>query len=158
MEDMYLGIKLGLTPQEGILPEMAIIPQMTVPTGDSGFTAREVLPGLNWIYAWELSDRVSTGGSTQLNRSLDMTSGNAYAEWAQSWTVATAINDQLGVYTEWFAFFPSGADTMKVEHYLNGGFARLIGNNVQWDIRAGFGLNDSAADFFAGSGFSIRFQ
>lgn len=52
-EDLYLGLKLGLTPQEGILPEMALIPQMTVPTGASSLTADEVLPGLNWIYGWK---------------------------------------------------------------------------------------------------------
>ena len=33
-EDLYLGAKIGLTPQECLLPEMAIIPQMWVPTGD----------------------------------------------------------------------------------------------------------------------------
>ena len=45
-EDLYLGCKLGLTPQEGILPEMALILQMTVPTGHPDLTAGEVLPRL----------------------------------------------------------------------------------------------------------------
>ena len=29
-EDLYLGFKIGLTPQWGIAPEMALIPQMTI--------------------------------------------------------------------------------------------------------------------------------
>jgi hypothetical protein len=33
----------------------------------------------------------------------------------------------------------------------------LISNNIQWDIRAGLGLNDDAADYFAGTGLSLRF-
>ncbi len=37
-EDLYLGTKLGLTLQDGMLPEMALVPQMTVPTGGSAFT------------------------------------------------------------------------------------------------------------------------
>lgn len=49
-EDLYLGFKIGLTPQAGFLPEMALIPQTTVPTGHHAYTADEVLPGMNWIY------------------------------------------------------------------------------------------------------------
>ncbi|MCA9088822.1 MAG: transporter [Planctomycetaceae bacterium] len=78
-EDLYLGAKLALTPQAGFLPEMAIIPQMTVPTGHSTLTAGEVLPGVNWIYGWEINDILSTAGSTQFNRAMDDT-GSAYTE------------------------------------------------------------------------------
>lgn len=155
-EDLYLGFKIGLTPQEGILPEMALIPQMTVPTGASAFTANEVLPGANLLYGWEVNDFLSTAGSTQFNRAIDDGSGNTYTEWAQSWTVAYSLSDEWGAYTEWFAFFPASADTAQTEHYFNGGFTYLISNDIQWDIRAGTGLNGPADDYFVGTGFSIR--
>lgn len=156
-EDLYLGFKIGLTPQEGLLPEMAIIPQATVPTGHDAFSADEVLPGVNWIYGWVINDVLSTAGSTQFNRALDETTSEAYTEWAQSWTVAYALADRFGGYTEWFALFPSSADTAKPEHYFNGGFTYLINNDVQWDIRAGVGLNDAADDYFVGTGLSVRY-
>jgi len=156
-EDFYLGFKIGLTPQEGILPEMAVIPQMTVPTGSDQFTAGEVLPGLNWIYSWEINDFISTGGSTQFNRAIDEVTTNAFTEWAQSWTVSYTLTEKVGAYTEWFAFFPQSAETAKPEYYFNGGFTYLINNNVQWDIRAGVGLNEAADDYFVGTGISIRF-
>ena len=155
-QDIYLGLKIGLTPQEGILPEMALIPQMTVPTGDRPFTSGEVLPGLNLQYGWEINDWLSTGGSTQFNRSLDGTL-NAYTEWAQSWTIGYTLNDWLGAYTEFYGFFPSGAADVRTETYFNGGFTVLLNNDVQWDIRAGTGLNAAAADYFVGTGLSIRF-
>jgi len=155
-EDLYLGFKIGLTPQEHFLPEMALIPQMTVPTGASPFSADEVLPGLNWVYAWEIDDCISTAGSTQFNRAIDEGSAGAYTEWAQSWTVAYSLSDRVGAYTEWFAFFPHSSDTEKPEHYFNGGFTYLISDDVQWDIRAGAGLNDAADDYFVGTGLSIR--
>lgn len=156
-EDLYLGFKLGLTPQAGWFPEMAIIPQMTVPTGSSAFTNGEVLPGFNWVYSWELSDDISTAGSTQFNRARDG-SGASYTEWAQSWTGAAALTERWGSYAEWFAFFPHSAVDAKPQHFLNGGFTFLICDDVQWDIRAGLGLNDEADDFFCGSGLSIRFR
>lgn len=157
-EDLYLGLKIGLTPQEGPLPEMALIPQMTVPTGSSAFTNDEVLPGVNWIYGWELTESLSTAGSTQINRTIDEGTGRAYSEIAQSWTVASSLNDRLGAYTEWFALFPHSADTARVEHYVNGGFTYLVNNDVQLDVRVGKGLNRAADDWFAGAGMSVRFR
>jgi hypothetical protein len=68
------------------------------------------------------------------------------------------LTDCLGAYTEWFGLFPHSADTAKPEHFFNGGFAYLINNDVQWDIRGGVGLNDAAADYFVGTGLTIRFH
>lgn len=152
---LYLGAKLGLTLQQGMLPRMAIIPQMTVPlASDASFA--QVTPGVNWLYDWGLTDRLATGGSTQLNKALD-DDGSVYFELAQSWTITYQITEQLGCYTEWYAFFPSGATFARPEHYLNGGFLFLVTNDLQLDIRAGVGLNESAADYFAGTGLVRRF-
>lgn len=158
IDDLYLGVKLGLTPQEGLLPEMALIPQATVPVGDDPFSADEFLPGVNWIYSWEINDCFGLAGSTQFNRRRDEADDASYTEWAQSLATSCALTDRLGTYGEWFALFPNSATTAKPEHYLNGGFTYLVTNDIQWDIRAGVGLNDSAADYFVGTGFSIRFQ
>jgi hypothetical protein len=156
-EDLYLGVKLGLTPQEGWLPEMALVPQMTVPTGGSNFNAGEALPGVNWLYAWDINEFLSTGGSSQFNRTLDDVTGEAYLEFAQSWTIGYGLSERLSAYTEWFAFVPMSAETVRPEHYFDGGFTYLVSNNIQLDVRAGVGLNEAAADFFAGPGLSVRF-
>lgn len=156
-EDLYLGFKIGLTPQEGILPEMALIPQMTVPTGSGIFTNGETLPGLNWAYGWDVTDFITTAGSTQYNMSIDPESNDKYLEFAQSWTVGYSLTEKLGAFTEWFAFFPSGADSVKPAHYFDTGLAYQFTNNVQWDVRVGFGLNEAADDFFTGTGLVLRF-
>jgi hypothetical protein len=157
-EDLYLGTKLSLTGQAGILPEMAIVPQMTVPTGDDSFTADEVLPGVNFLYSWEVNDFISTAGSSQFNRTLESLPGTAYTEFAQSWTVGYSLAEKLGAYTEWFVFVPHSADDARNEHYFNSGFTYYITDNVMWDIRAGVGLDDDADDYFVGSGLSLRFK
>lgn len=157
-DDLFLGAKLWLTEQSGALPEMAIIPQMLVPSGSEEFTNDEVLPGLNWLYSWELSDRVAVGGSTQVNRARDET-GHFYMETAQSATVGVGLTDRLGMYTEYFGFYPTSAVEPGVgpEHFLNGGLTYLVTNDIQLDVRAGFGLNRNATDFFTGGGISVRF-
>ena len=169
-EDLYLGLKIALAPQAGWLPETALIPQMTVPTGADAFTADTVLPGANLVYAWELSDRLATGGSTQVNRVVEGLAPVAvpgsgvnpaapgdFAELAQSWTVAASLTDRVGAYGEYFGFYAlsGGGDD---EHYLNGGFTVLLTDDVQYDARVGVGLNEAADDLFAGTGLSIRFR
>ena len=155
-EDLYLGMKLGLTPQQGILPEMALMPQMTVPLGGP-FSSDRVLPGLNWLYGWEINDCLSTAGSTQANLAFDPDSGDEYVEFAQSWTIGYTLSERIGAYTEWFVLSPAGADAARTEHYIDGGFTYSFSNDVQFDIRVGKGLSTAAVDYFAGSGIVVRF-
>lgn len=156
VEDLYLGVKLGLTAQSEWLPEVALVPQMTVPTGHAGFTADRTLPGCNLLYGWDVTESLSTAGSTQVNLAVD--GDEAYVEWAQSWTVGLALAEDVGFYTEWFAIVPEQSSAVPAEHYLNSGFTWQPNDDVQWDIRAGTGLNAAAADFFCGVGLSLRFR
>lgn len=157
LDDLYLGAKIGLTPQQDILPEMALVPQMYVPVGHDSFTAGQVLPGVNWLYGWDVNEFLSAAGSTQINRRVDAVTAEPYYEVAQSWTFGYTLTDRLGAYTEWFAFFPSGADADPTQHYLDGGFTYLVTDDFQLDIRAGKGLSGGSDDYFLGSGASIRF-
>ena len=118
-EDIYLGMKLALT------PGIAVIPQITLPTS----------PGVNLVYSWDLTDRVSLAGSSQVNRGTG---------WAQSIAVGMKVSAPVGLYAEWYR---------ETEHYINGGLTWLLAENLQWDIRAGFGLND---DMFTGTGIVLR--
>jgi hypothetical protein len=155
-EDLGIGCKLALTPQEKILPESAIILQMSVPTGSDELTANEVLPGFSLLYGWDITDNWAMGALSGISRALDDETGEPYAELAQSWTVVRSWTERLGSYTEWFVIATSGADTNHTENYFNGGFTYLITDDVQWDIRAGVGLNEAADDYFVGTGLSIR--
>ncbi len=154
-DDIYLGLKLGLTLQQGIWPEMAIVPQTTVPVGGI-HSANRVLPGINWLYGWDINDFLSTAGSTQLNLAIDDNPDNEFVELAQSWTIGYSLSERVGAYTEWFAFFPVGADTAGAEHYGNGGFTFRWSNDLQFDVRDGLGLSRNASDFFTGGGAVVR--
>lgn len=158
LADLYLGAKIVMTPQEGLWPEMAITPQMFVPSGHPAFTANEVLPGVNWLYGWDVNDFLAIGASTQFNHRIDGGTGHKYTQWAQSITLNYTLSEQVGAYTEWFVLCPSGADTERVQHYMDGGLTYKLTPDVQFDVRAGYGLSGAADDLFAGTGLSIRFK
>lgn len=156
-EDLLIGAKIGLTPQEGWLPEMALIVHSFVPTGSGAFTGGQMLPGMIWIYGWEINDCISTAGQSQFNSVIDPETSRNYTEFSQSWTVGYSLTERVGSYTEWYGLFPSGADTAKPQHYVNGGFTYLVHNDLQLDFRAGVGINDAADDYFLGTGLSYRY-
>jgi hypothetical protein len=54
IQDLYIGVKVAVTEQKGLLPEIALIPQMTVPSGSQEVTGGRVLPGLNVDGTWEV--------------------------------------------------------------------------------------------------------
>lgn len=156
-DDLYLGVKIGLTPQCGCLPEMSIMPQMLVPTGSSSFTNDELLPGVNWLWGWDLNERWAFAGNTQVNRAVDDSQPAAFTIWTQSLALSTSLTDRLGVYGEWFGYAAEKGVEGLDEQYLSGGMTVLFGNNVQWDFRGGLGLNDDSDDYFVGTGLSLRF-
>jgi len=156
-DDLYLGVKIGLTPQDGCLPQMSLMPQMLVPTGSSALTNDEVLPGVNWLWGWDLNERWTFTGNTQVNRAVDDNQPDAFTIWTQSLALSTSLTDRLGVYGEWWGFSAEdGVDGLN-EQYLSGGMTVLFGNNVQWDFRGGLGLNNDSDDYFFGTGLSLRF-
>jgi Putative MetA-pathway of phenol degradation len=157
-EDLYLGVKLGLTEQKRLLPETALILQMTAPSGSPGFSTGEVMPGLNFCYGWEvIKNRFEIDGSIGANRVLNDI-GQDYALVNASTSLALSLTRKLGSYAEWFAFFPVGslAPGSGAQHYINGGFTYKVTRNFQLDVRAGKGLSAAADDYFAGAGFAIR--
>lgn len=157
LEDLYLGAKIALSGQRGVLPATAILPQMTVATGTEGFSAGQTLPGFNFLYSWDLSETLSLAGSTQVNAAVgDM--GENYSEWAQSLSWGIATGQRSGVYAEWYAFVPAGLDggSGETQHYVNSGLTWLANDDLQWDVRFGLGLNDAAEDRYVGAGVVMR--
>lgn len=154
-EDLYLGVKLALSQQSGVIPALGILPQATLPTGSDRFSGDQVLPGLNLVYSWDVTGSFSLAGGTQVNRAVG-DSGDAIAEWAQSLSGGFGLGERHGLYGEWFAVFPDQPGGIQAEHYLNTGLTWLLTDDLQWDIRVGVGLNDRADDVFFGTGLAVR--
>jgi hypothetical protein len=158
-QDLYLGVKLALVEQQGLLPEIALIPQMTVPTGSRAVGAGKVLPGLNVDCAWEvIKERFSIELLIATNDVQD-DAHRAHVELATGLTGVFALTPKLEAFGEWDAFSPvTPADgAAGPRHYAVGGFVYFITKDVEVDIRAGVGLNQRANDFLAGTGFAVRY-
>jgi hypothetical protein len=156
-DDLTLGFKIALTPQQCCLPETGIIVQLSVPTGADAFSADEVLPGVEYCYHWEFSKEWSLYGMTAMVGAVDDVTSDTYAEFEQSLSLERTWHEDVSTYTEWYVLSPISADTNLPQYYFDGGLTVRLNKDVQWDIRAGAGLNDAADNFFAGTGLSLRY-
>jgi outer membrane putative beta-barrel porin/alpha-amylase len=156
--DVEIGFKWHLREQSGWFPDLAFLGSMTTPSGSASTTAGDVEPTVGLIWAYDLSEELAVAGQVLLT--VPTEDGHRFVQTAASLSLAVGLTDRWGTYAEYFGFYTSGnasADTPDAVHSLNGGFTYLVSDNFQIDIRAGFGLNEEADDFFAGAGFSWRF-
>jgi hypothetical protein len=156
-DDLILGFKVALTQQQGCLPETGIILDISFPTGSDAFTTGAVQPGVNYCYSWKFSEEWWLSGSTAVGGAADDVTNDPYTEFTQSLSLGHEFSEKVDGFSEFYVLSPISADTNRPQNYYNAGFAVHINKDVQWDIRAGVGLNEAADNFFAGSGLTLRF-
>jgi hypothetical protein len=157
-QDLYLGMKLALTEQKGILPQVVIIPQMTVPTGSEELTAGRILPGLNVDCGWEVIRHFFRIELLIANNFVqDISTQNTGFQLATGLTAVFELTRSLEMFIEWDAFYPMGRISSDgPRDYAVGGFVYFLTPNLALDARAGVGLNSRSNDFLAGVGFAVR--
>lgn len=155
-DDIYVGAKVALAEQSGIFPELTIFPQMRVPSGGAAFTSRQVLPGMNFAYAWEITKRFELECNTQVNRRRDDDIDHFYVQILQTINFEYSLSQKVMIFNEFIIVAPSGALAAPQEYYYHPGMHYFILPNLQLDFHAAVGLNRGAASFFGGSGLSWR--
>ncbi|MBL8961077.1 MAG: transporter [Gemmatimonadetes bacterium] len=154
LEDASVGAKLGLVNGGGVVPKMSLIVASSVPTGAQTFRADKLQPEMKLTAAWDLSDRVAF--SSNLNYSWIRDEFDTVGEVAATGSFGFGLTDKLGLYTEYFGFFPQQAFS-PASHYSNLGFTWVFNPNLQLDVRGGIGHNGlGRRDVFSGIGVSRR--
>lgn len=155
-DDLYLGAKVALAAQAGILPELTIFPQMKVPTGSPAYSADEVLPGMNFVYAWRVGERTEIECNTNVNRRRNPEAAGYYTEYLQTFNFEYDLGRRVMLFNEFVVFAQVGGVGVPQQAYSHGGLHWFLLPNLQIDVHAAVGLNEAAADFFGGSGLSWR--
>ncbi|HEY3245378.1 MAG TPA: transporter [Phycisphaerae bacterium] len=152
--DMNVGFKVSLLESDGLRPALSVIGALSLPTGAASKTSGDVDPEAKLLWGYPLSERLGLSGNFNFAVPSDET--GRFLQCAASISLSFSISDWLGTYVEYFGFYPNerGADGA---HYLNGGLTFPITEDLQFDVRAGCGLNEAADDLFTGVGFAFRF-
>lgn len=151
--DMTVGFKARLVEHRGLIPDLYTITELGLPTGGRTKTAGDVEPRIKWLWSYELTPRLSLSGN--LNVAVLTSGRDRFFQTAASISVGYEMAEWLGTYLEYVALVPNSLET-DAAHFVDGGFTFPITDNLQFDVRAGVGLNEEAPDFFTGAGFAIR--
>lgn len=152
--DAVAGFKFKLTDQDGMLPRLVLEGATTTGAGSDGISNQDVEPVFKLIWTYDLGKGFGVYGN--FNVAYATTGGERFTQGQGGVCFTYAANDRLSFYGEYFVFGPNAKGT-DAAHYLDFGAAYLLTNRVQLDVRAGFGLNKQANNFFTGAGISFLF-
>jgi Putative MetA-pathway of phenol degradation len=146
------------------IPTTALITSIIAPTGGSSvLSSQTVEPYINLIYGWGLNDKLTFAGSTgYLGIRQQPTPGSGQAvdnfqRFHQSVVAFYSPTEKTTLFYEWYVFMFTNAADNRPTHFMDGGVLYRPVPNIQFDLRAGFGLSGRPDDFFTGAGFSCRF-
>ena len=118
---MYVGAKIAIADQHGILPQLAIFPQMVVPVGANRYSADEILPGVNIAYGWEIKEGLGLEVNTQINRVRDE-ADEFHTEILQVVNAGWNIHENIMLFSEVFGIWPANARAARPTYTYHGGF------------------------------------
>jgi hypothetical protein len=153
-----LGAKIKLREERGAAPRLALLVGAVLPTGSEALRAKRIDPGVRLAGSNTLTGRLGLGynvGVVALSLEEDDGDVDTHALGRYSVSLAMGIDERWNSFVELFGFAPMGGPDPTV-HLVDAGFTFLSSPTVQLDLSGGVGLNDSADDWFVGTGLSIR--
>ena len=146
-EDLRWSFKLQVTEQEcrGLVPTSALEIRSTAPTGGEAWTTERVEFGLDYIYQWDLTERLNVAGSTgfvtngfgDFGLLPDEPARDQFLVLSQSAVVGFEVSESNSMYVEWYGIFSRGLADELVVSVFNVGVDHYVTNNFVVDVRAG---------------------
>jgi hypothetical protein len=154
VSDFSVGLKHSMAQEGDSLPALSYLLELSAPVGSDEFSASD--PELTFKFLWEkgLTEQLGLAGNVNFAALKELDS--YILEPSASLSAGFSLTESIGSYLEYYGLYPTGSDVGPA-HTVNGGFTYLMSKNLQFDVRAGFGVNDRADDFLAGTGLVIRF-
>lgn len=143
--DATIGVKIRISDAQA-RTMFALLAEVSVPIGDSDFTSDSWDPAIG--LAWAHSGALSWSGTAKVTKK------DSKYQFDNGLALNFATSTNSSSFIEWEANVPEDGDTV---HKLNAGYLWWRGPAVQFDVNASIGLNDEAADYKLGVGWSYGF-
>lgn len=147
---IYLGFKVNLADEKGIVPKTSFIAHIGLPSAAStkyktDFYASE--------FRFTMQHTLSEKMGLSYNLGTEWDGFSAEPTFLYTLTTGYSITEKIGSYIEVFGFAPQND---KANHNFDGGFTYLINNNFMLDLSSGIGITKNAPDHYLAVGFSFR--
>lgn len=158
--DSEVGVKIFFTEEKGLRPEMAFLASLSMPTGEKAFSSERKDPSFRFLFSHSLTDRLSLGVNLGMawgtKPNVSERGLNTLSVFQYTAALGIGLTDKVGSYLEFFGDMPM-SDKGNPAHSFNGGFTYLLNDQLQVDVSSGFGMSQSADDWFVGTGVSFAF-
>lgn len=153
--DALLGLKWAI--DTGSPVDLAFLAGSSVPIGAADVTSGRWDPAFLALLAHPLTEAVGLGYNLGVAAATESTSTGRETTWAAPYSVALGfpVAGPVGAFVEAFGAFAL-SDAAESEHSLDGGFTLGLTDSLQLDLSGGVGLDETAPDWFVGSGASVR--
>ncbi|MDO8494292.1 MAG: transporter [Deltaproteobacteria bacterium] len=156
--DIALGVKGHAWDQDGFRPSSGALLHISTPTGANAYTADVFIPTFKLLNDWDLPRDFSLG----TNVGFDVPERDAANQKFARFLYAIALGIPIANTEERLRLFTEMAGAVPVdsidnpEYKADAGFTFLLTPDMQLDLFANFGLNESTTDVITGVGFSWR--
>lgn len=150
LSPLYVGFKVKLTDEKGIVPKTSFIAHISLPNAASTkYKTDYFAPEFRFVMQHTLSEKFSLS----YNLGAEWDGFTAEPTFIYTNAIGYSISDKFGSYIELFGFIPQNT---KSNHSIDGGITYLINNNFMLDLSSGFGISKNAPDHYIALGFSYR--
>jgi hypothetical protein len=133
--------------------DLALIPIVSLPTGSNDFTSGGYDPNVTLAWAGDLPRGFDLSGNYILSSNTD--DDRRFAEHDLSASLGHDLPAGWQGFAEVFTASALSRDGSRA-WTVDAGVTRGLGDNAQFDVSAGRGLNDAASDWFVAAGFCLR--
>ena len=145
-----VGTKIYFFEETYYMPEVSLIANFNLPVGADAFVGDKITPSVILAMSNTLSSSIGLGYNI----------GVEFAEESQnifflSAALGIGLTDKLSCFIESYNFLSSDNNP---QLFADAGFTYLLSNDFQFDVSAGYGLNDEYTSWFINGGFSYRLK
>lgn len=147
---IFIGFKVKLAEEKGIVPKTSFIAHIGIPNAASEkYKTEFYAPEFRFVMQHTLSNKFSLS----YNLGAEWDGFSAEPTFIYTLTSGYSITKKLGSYIELFGFSPQN---QKSNHNFDGGITYLINDNFMLDLSSGFGITKNAPKNYFALGFSFR--
>jgi hypothetical protein len=147
---LFIGFKVNLSEEKGIIPKTSLIAHLGLPKmASSNYKTNYLTPEFRFTMQHSLSEKWSLG----YNIGAEWDGLTPKPTFVYTLTTGYSIDEKLGSYIELFGF---ATQNKKTNHNLDGGLTYLITNNFMVDLSSGFGITEVDFEHYFALGISFR--
>lgn len=156
-DDVSVGMKFQLLRKNNILsiwkPDAALILETALPSGSGDYRENMLQPSIKLALSWPVSPWFDIGINVGYVYAGE--NGCRFHQFIESVVAGFSLGERWWVYLEFYCIQPEERKSSDA-HYVDGGLAFSVGEDLQLDAKAGYRIDRGSEEYYFGAGAVLR--